>query len=124
MAEVDLDKLKELSIEYQQLSEFLNTQLTSKAKLAAQETENQVVLDELIALEEDAIVYKSVGPVLLKENKDTAKDNVEKRLKYIRDELARVEKIGEETKLKIEKLATSIASMQKVIQSQRPPSSG
>eukprot|EP01056_Protomagalhaensia_sp_Gyna25_P003470 Protomagalhaensia_sp_Gyna_25__3469@NODE_3120_length_723_cov_132_463450_g2607_i0_p1_GENE_NODE_3120_length_723_cov_132_463450_g2607_i0NODE_3120_length_723_cov_132_463450_g2607_i0_p1_ORF_typecomplete_len132_score35_55Prefoldin_2/PF01920_20/3e17TLE_N/PF03920_15/2_7e02TLE_N/PF03920_15/0_00037TrmK/PF04816_12/1_2e03TrmK/PF04816_12/0_006RAG1/PF12940_7/0_014RAG1/PF12940_7/5_2e02DUF5392/PF17370_2/0_022PHM7_cyt/PF14703_6/0_21E2R135/PF11570_8/0_48DivIVA/PF05103_13/41DivIVA/PF05103_13/0_19Baculo_PEP_C/PF0451 len=116
---VDLDKLRKLSTEYQQLSELLSTHLSSKAKLAAQETENQVVYDELIALEEDAVVYKSVGPVLLKEEKHIAKDTVEKRLKYIRDEMTRLDQVGEQTKAKIEKLAAEISAMQQHLKQQR-----
>lgn len=116
---VDLEKLKKLSTEYQNLSEFLSSQLSSKAKLAAQETENQVVLEELAALEDDAIVYRSVGPVLLQEPKDTAKSTIEKRLQYIKGELERADKIGEETKVKIDNLAREIALMQQAIQQQR-----
>eukprot|EP01055_Gregarina_sp_Pseudo9_P005057 Gregarina_sp_Pseudo_9__5056@NODE_530_length_2632_cov_272_690706_g500_i0_p3_GENE_NODE_530_length_2632_cov_272_690706_g500_i0NODE_530_length_2632_cov_272_690706_g500_i0_p3_ORF_typecomplete_len114_score34_91Prefoldin_2/PF01920_20/3_2e17DMPK_coil/PF08826_10/0_43DMPK_coil/PF08826_10/3_4DUF4404/PF14357_6/1_1e03DUF4404/PF14357_6/0_019TrmK/PF04816_12/2_2e03TrmK/PF04816_12/0_03Spc7/PF08317_11/0_033YkyA/PF10368_9/0_17FlxA/PF14282_6/7e02FlxA/PF14282_6/0_05bZIP_1/PF00170_21/72bZIP_1/PF00170_21/0_72TACC_C/PF len=98
----------------------LSTQIASKSKLLAQETENQVVLEELTSLEEDAVVYKSVGPVLLREGREAAKENIEKRLKYIREELSRVDKLGEETKGKIDKLATEIAAMQQVIQQQQP----
>eukprot|EP01054_Gregarina_sp_Poly1_P008819 Gregarina_sp_Poly_1__8818@NODE_529_length_7665_cov_158_586733_g419_i0_p7_GENE_NODE_529_length_7665_cov_158_586733_g419_i0NODE_529_length_7665_cov_158_586733_g419_i0_p7_ORF_typecomplete_len126_score33_42Prefoldin_2/PF01920_20/1_3e16ADIP/PF11559_8/0_0097TrmK/PF04816_12/0_02DUF4404/PF14357_6/3_6e02DUF4404/PF14357_6/0_038Sin3_corepress/PF08295_12/0_069Spc7/PF08317_11/0_052TLE_N/PF03920_15/4_9e02TLE_N/PF03920_15/0_087DUF3600/PF12207_8/0_79DUF3600/PF12207_8/1_3e02AAA_13/PF13166_6/0_36HAUSaugmin3/PF149 len=116
---VDVDKLRKLSTEYQNLTEFLNSQLSSKAILSAQETENQLVLDELETLEDDAVVFKSVGPVLLREKRETSKENVEKRLKYIRDELARIDTIGEETRSKIDKLATEIAAMQRMMQQQQ-----
>ena len=38
-------------------------------------------------LEEDAVVYKLVGPVLVKQDLSEAKETVDKRLKYIKSEL-------------------------------------
>jgi prefoldin beta subunit len=38
---------------------------------------------EFDALEEDANIYKLVGPVLMKQEKEEAKLNVKKRLEYI-----------------------------------------
>ncbi len=38
-------------------------------------------------LKDDANIYKLIGPVLVKQHKDEATLNVEKRLEYIRSEM-------------------------------------
>jgi prefoldin beta subunit len=59
----------------------------TQSKLVGQHNENDMVLKELNLLEDEANVYKLVGPVLLKQDLDEAKSNVEKRLQYIGDEM-------------------------------------
>jgi prefoldin beta subunit len=59
----------------------------TQSKLVGQHNENDMVLKELNLLEDSANVYKLVGPVLLKQDLDEAKSNVEKRLQYIGDEM-------------------------------------
>lgn len=57
------------------------------AKLAQQENENELVLNELKLIADDSAVYKLVGPVLIKQDLDEARSNVEKRLQFIGDEM-------------------------------------
>jgi prefoldin beta subunit len=57
------------------------------SKLLGQYNENDMVLKELNMLEDDSTVYKLVGPVLLTQDLDEARSNVEKRLQYIGDEM-------------------------------------
>ena len=47
------------------------------------------MMQELQQLESDAVVFREVGAVLLKQEKIEAVENVEKRLQYIQAELAR-----------------------------------
>jgi prefoldin beta subunit len=49
--------------------------------------ENTTVKEELDLLEDDAVVYKLVGPVLVKQELSEAKQTVEKRLEYIKKEM-------------------------------------
>lgn len=42
---------------------------------------------ELELLEDDAVLYKLVGPVMIKQELDEAKSNVDNRLKYFKGEL-------------------------------------
>ena len=44
-------------------------------------------MQELDLLEEDAVVYKLVGPVLVKQDLTDAKATVQKRLDYITKEM-------------------------------------
>jgi len=58
---------------------------------AAQHSENEMVLKELDILEDDATVYKLIGPVLVKQDLIEAKANVTKRIEYISSEMKRLE---------------------------------
>ena len=50
-----------------------------------------MVLDELKRLDEDASVFKMIGPALIKQDLVEAKSNVGKRVEYIKGEIDRVE---------------------------------
>lgn len=64
--------------------------------LTAQKTENELVLRELNLVAEDRPVYKMVGPVLVKQDIDEAKDTVQKRLDFIGKQLSeRQKRLGE-----------------------------
>ena len=58
-----------------------------QSKFMSQRNENDMVFKELNILDDDAKVFKLIGPVLLKQDLDEAKTNVEKRLQYINDEM-------------------------------------
>ena len=61
---------------------------SSQQTLIGQQKENEMVKQELDLLDEDsATVYKMVGPVLMKNDLDDAKQTVDKRLEYITGEL-------------------------------------
>ena len=45
------------------------------------------VFQELDLVADDAVVYKLIGPVLVKQDLADAKQTVEKRLEYIRKEM-------------------------------------
>lgn len=46
---------------------------------------------ELNLLDEDANVYKMIGPALVKQDPVEAKSNIEKRLEFIKHELSRLD---------------------------------
>uniref|UniRef100_A0A0C9S153 TSA: Wollemia nobilis Ref_Wollemi_Transcript_26798_748 transcribed RNA sequence n=1 Tax=Wollemia nobilis TaxID=56998 RepID=A0A0C9S153_9CONI len=56
-----------------------------------QHGENEMVQKELEFLNEDANVYKLIGPVLVKQDLAEAKANVSKRIEYITAELRRLD---------------------------------
>jgi prefoldin beta subunit len=49
------------------------------------------VLKEFECLEEEANIWKLTGPLMVRQDKEEAKSNVEKRLEFIRTELSKVE---------------------------------
>ncbi|TYI98052.1 hypothetical protein E1A91_D01G185300v1, partial [Gossypium mustelinum] len=62
-----------------------------RKKYTIQLGENELVLKELDLLNEDANVYKSIGPVLVKQDLAEANANVRKRIEYISAELKRLD---------------------------------
>ena len=54
-------------------------------------SENQAVAAEFKLLEDDANIYKLIGPILVKQDKDEAVMNVDKRLDFIGSEIKRIE---------------------------------
>ncbi|XP_071743490.1 uncharacterized protein [Lepeophtheirus salmonis] len=59
--------------------------------LDSQLNENKLVKEEMSALEEGAVIYKLVGPTLLKQDLSESKSNVDKRIDYISKEIKRHE---------------------------------
>lgn len=57
--------------------------------LDGQLNENKNVLDELNLLGESNKVYKLFGPVLVKQELEESRQNVGKRMEYIKNELTR-----------------------------------
>ncbi|GAB4824007.1 hypothetical protein N2152v2_011053 [Parachlorella kessleri] len=63
----------------------------ARQQFMQQQYENEVVLKELGLLQDDANVYKLIGPVLVKQDPVEARSNVEKRLDFIGGELKRLD---------------------------------
>ncbi|GMH01490.1 hypothetical protein Nepgr_003329 [Nepenthes gracilis] len=62
-----------------------------RKKYTVQLGENELVLKELELLNDDANVYKLIGPVLVKQDLAEANANVRKRIDYISAELKRLD---------------------------------
>ncbi|MCS7135567.1 MAG: prefoldin subunit beta [Nitrososphaerota archaeon] len=93
----------------QQLQQTLSALLAEKQRLEAELAEIKSALEELEKIDESAIVYKAVGPILVKVNKDKLtvelkdkKELTETRLKILEKQDA--------------KMRTQIESVQKDIQ--------
>ncbi|KAL3276235.1 hypothetical protein HHI36_020951 [Cryptolaemus montrouzieri] len=80
-----------------ELDSFKNTQkelqkaVLTRQQLDGQLNENEIVKGELECISNDAKVFKSVGPVLIKTELAEAKQNVAKRMDYISKEIKRVD---------------------------------
>ena len=57
----------------------------------AKKAENEAVMAEFKMLEDDAKVYKLVGPILAKQDLADCRSNVQKRIEFIGKEVARLE---------------------------------
>lgn len=75
-----------MHISYFHLLEYEKA-ITKRHQLDAQLNENTFVKNELDLLKEDGEVYKLIGPVLLKQDLEEAKQNVGKRMDYILGEV-------------------------------------
>lgn len=107
MEEIEV-KMASTSNEHELITkEFLETQkkfeqINERRRiLVAQESENQMVSKELELLESDAVIYKLVGSVMVKQSLDDAKSTVSKRLEYITGEIESVNKSFESLQSKL-----------------------
>ncbi|CAK5264552.1 unnamed protein product [Mycena citricolor] len=84
-------RLQVVSEEYQKLQGDLSNTVEARQKLDAQLGENELVKKEFDQLTPNDVVYKQVGPVLVKQDQADAKNNVQTRLEFIKSEIKRVE---------------------------------
>ena len=59
--------------------------------LTAQKSENESVKKDFDSLEQDATIWKLVGPVMVKQDCEDAKTNVDKRIEFIAADIAKAE---------------------------------
>ncbi|GAB9468450.1 hypothetical protein Gpo141_00005766 [Globisporangium polare] len=101
---------------YRVLQEEVQVLATQRQQYAQQANENTMVKKELDLLGDDAKVYKLIGPVLLKQDVNEAKANVNKRLEFINNELGKVNgKIDLKEKDAVE-IRTNISNLQMEMQ--------
>ncbi|KAM3966938.1 prefoldin 6 [Aphomia sociella] len=65
--------------------------VAQKQQLDSQLNENKAVKEELLLLKKDAEVFKLIGPVLVKQDLEDARQNVSKRMEYISKEIKRTD---------------------------------
>ncbi|GFG31559.1 hypothetical protein Cfor_00469 [Coptotermes formosanus] len=82
--QLEVDKYKAVQKDYHKA-------LTQRQQLDGQLNENTAVKQELDLLQANAEVFKLIGPVLVKQDVEDAKQNVAKRMDYIRSELKRID---------------------------------
>ncbi|KAH1616465.1 hypothetical protein KXW65_005245 [Aspergillus fumigatus] len=107
-----------LSDEYQQLQTDLEGFIDARQKLESQQQENKGVQAEFDKLDEDSRIYKIVGPVLLKQDKNEAVTAVNGRLDFIEKEIKRIEGQIKEAQEKAEKKRAEIVQFQAQLQQQ------
>eukprot|EP01094_Clydonella_sp_ATCC50884_P001667 TRINITY_DN11251_c0_g1_i1.p2 TRINITY_DN11251_c0_g1~~TRINITY_DN11251_c0_g1_i1.p2 ORF type:complete len:136 (-),score=47.22 TRINITY_DN11251_c0_g1_i1:125-499(-) len=93
--ESGMKELRSLQKEHEQLEE-------NKRQYMVSANENEMVAKELALLEDDAVVYKMIGPALVRQEVPAAKQTVQTRLEFIKSEMQRIDKRAAE----IQKTAT------------------
>ncbi len=78
--------------------------------------ENEMVQQELQLLDGNANIYKMVGPVLIKNSHEDAKETVSKRLEFIRSEKDRLETKSKDLEQKGMQISQKVQQMQMVLQ--------
>ncbi|KAL2223193.1 KE2 family protein [Thermoascus aurantiacus ATCC 26904] len=111
-------QLQTLSDEYQKLQSDLEANIAARQKLESQQQENKSVQKEFASLEDDANIYKLVGPVLLKQDRNEAVMAVNGRLEFIEKEIKRVEAQIKDLQEKSEKKRAEIVQFQTQLQQQ------
>ncbi|KAL3807177.1 hypothetical protein ACHAXA_006032 [Cyclostephanos tholiformis] len=90
--------------------------------LTAQRNENELVKQELDVCGQeasegsDSVVYKLVGPVLIKNDLDEAKETVDKRLEFISGEIKKMESTIAKKEEQSQQLAMTVQEMQGAMQ--------
>ena len=69
----------------------LQTQYDLLRQLTAQKSENESVKKEFEILEPSGVIWKLVGPVMVKQDRDEARVNVDKRIEFITGDIAKAE---------------------------------
>lgn len=110
-AEIDseVEKFKEIQGQLQSVRGDLQTVL-------GQMTENEMVQKELELVDSSSNVYKMVGPVLIKNSLEDARDTVSKRLEFITAERDRLEAKSKELETKGGEIANKVQQMQAALQ--------
>ncbi|CCI45737.1 unnamed protein product [Albugo candida] len=103
---------------YRVLQEELQVLVTQQQKYTQQANENSMVKQELDLVHDETKVYKMVGPVLLKQDLEEAKTNVNKRIEFINHELEKVQKKIEEKETEAIRVRKEIATIQMEMQKQ------
>lgn len=98
-------EFEKASLSFSKAQNELNDLISTRQQLETQYQENKIVLDEFTHLNEDSKIYKLTGPVLLPQDYNEAKINVEKRIEFIQEEIKRAE--------------TKIQAQQKIIEESR-----
>ncbi|KAI4627559.1 uncharacterized protein J4E87_004123 [Alternaria ethzedia] len=115
MADVQ-KKLQALSESYQGLQAELGTAVEARQKLESQQQENSTVKKEFDILDDDANIYKQIGPVLLKQDKTEAVMSVNGRLEFIDKQIKDIEKQIQGIQDKSEKIKGEIIQIQSAAQ--------
>ncbi|KAI5291963.1 hypothetical protein KEM52_006717 [Ascosphaera acerosa] len=105
------DQLQKLNAEFTQLQGELAEVVSARERLESQQQENQAVKREFSTLDDDARIFKLVGPVLLRQETTEAVHAVDARLGFIEKEIERVEKQIKELEQKAENKKTEVRRM-------------
>jgi len=120
MAAVDIEKLfdKELVV-LKNCQKEMSELVEMRQQLEGLLNENKIVKEELALLKPSGEVYKLVGPVLLRQDLAEAKENVDKRLTFIKNEAQKIDSQTEslstkeeESKGKLNKLQQQYVALQ------------
>jgi len=72
-------QVQERLLRLQQLQQTLQAVLTQKQQLELELTETEQALEELNKLSDDAVIYKSIGSLLVKSKKETVATELNER---------------------------------------------
>ncbi|XP_055340099.1 prefoldin subunit 6-like [Paramacrobiotus metropolitanus] len=100
---------------YNRFQKELNKNLRARQQLETQLTENTSVKEEFGYLDASAKVFKQVGPVLVPQDLEEAKGNVQKRLDWINSELKRVDAAAKDLHKNLEKQKEVLMKLQKEV---------
>ncbi|CAK48609.1 prefoldin subunit 6 [Aspergillus awamori] len=109
-------QMQALTEEFQTLQTELDGLVEARQKLESQQQENVGVQKEFNSLDDESNIYKLIGPVLLKQDKNEAMMAVNGRLEFIEKEIKRIEGQIQENQDKADKKRAEIVQFQTQMQ--------
>ncbi|PWY87932.1 Prefoldin [Aspergillus sclerotioniger CBS 115572] len=109
-------QMQALTDEFQALQTELDGLVDARQKLESQQQENLGVQKEFDSLDDEANIYKLIGPVLLKQDKNEALMAVKGRLEFIEKEIKRIEGHIQENQDKADNKRSEIVQFQTQLQ--------
>jgi len=103
-----LRKLEEEIKALRDVQKQIQEAASQRETLMTQRNENELVMKELQLVKGDRPVYKLVGPVLVKQDLEEAKDTINKRLEFIAKQM-------NERESRMQSLSMQAAAHQKII---------
>lgn len=116
MAEEYKSKLDAEIKQYKQIQKDIQKSMSKRQQLDSQLNENTVVKEELDILNDKNEVFKFIGPILIKQDLVEAKDNINKRIKYINEEIKRTDDQLETLNKKQQDQRENVEKYQRLIQ--------
>ncbi|KRZ76154.1 Prefoldin subunit 6 [Trichinella papuae] len=99
-------------LKLQNIQNDIKKQARVRQQVETQYTENHFALEELNLLTDQTVIYKMIGPVLVKHSLAEAKTTITKRLEFIDQEKKRLDDALEKTKNEIVTQKDKINSLQ------------
>merc|ERR1712226_473049 len=84
----------------------------AQGQLNTQMVENKTVAEEIKLLKDDDVIYKLVGPALIKQDNAEVKLNVDNRIKHIEGEIKRHQKAIEAGDQESQKVVTTMKTLE------------
>jgi prefoldin beta subunit len=113
---MELYKVYEAEIkEIERLSQGQSKIRESLQQYEHKKNENEMDKKELTFIEDGDMVYKLIGPILVQQELNEAKLNVENRLGLISKEIAKLEKVYKDNEISIEAKRKRVQQMQNKI---------
>ena len=101
---------------YRQLQGEVTKNHTARLRFTQQLSESEMVKKELDLLDEEAVVYKLVGPALIRQDLVEAKANVDKRMQFMKKESDRLDSNLKGLENKQQQSQQEIANLQQKLQ--------
>ncbi|KAF4677491.1 dolichyl-phosphate beta-glucosyltransferase [Perkinsus chesapeaki] len=106
------NQYQETVAEIQDVQERLQKLYGKVRTLTAQKSENEQVKKEFDVLEEDGVIWKLVGPIMVRQDRDDAVSNVEKRLEFITSDLDKTNETVKGLEEKLQKKSDELEELQ------------
>ena len=97
---------------HQELSNEIQDLTNSRQKQLSQLNENTMVKQEMDLISGEAVVYKKIGPTLVKQDLSSAKDLISKRMEFVERSIKSLDKKVEAKQGEMQKIETRVQALQ------------